>query len=138
VHGLFSFCRRESMMVTASAGFAQADPPPRTSLLARDATGRATIRAIRLDSPLVLDGRLDDRVYGLVPPSGGFLQQEPREGAPATEATDVWVFFDDNNVFISARCWDSHMERIVANELRRDNLGIQNNDNFTVLLDTFL
>src|SRR2546430_7943630 len=30
------------------------------------------------------------------------------------------------------------MERIVANELRRDNLGIQNNDNFTVLLDTFL
>jgi hypothetical protein len=112
-------------------------PPQPPDMVARDELGRVTLRAVRLPEPLVLDGRLDDPVYGEVPAVSGFIQQEPREGQVATEQTDVWVFFDDDNVYVSARCWDSHPERIVVSELRRGNVGISRGDNLTVVLDTF-
>lgn len=95
------------------------------------------MRAVRLSAPLVIDGRLDDEVYRAVPAVGDFVQQEPMEGMPATEKTDVWVFFDADNVYFSARCWDSQPGREIANEKRRDNQNIQDGDSLTILLDTF-
>ena len=50
----------------------------------------------------------------------------------------MWVFFDDENLYIAARCLDSGPSRITANDLRRDGSGISQNDNFGVVLDTFL
>ena len=91
------------------------------------------MRAIRLDRPLTLDGILDEPVYENVPPVNGFIQQEPNEGAPATEDTDLWVLFDDKHVYIAARCWDSRPELIMANEMRRDNIALFQNDNFAVV-----
>ena len=38
-------------------------------------------------------------------------------------------------MYIVARCWDSHPEREVANELRRDNGNILGNENFTFVID---
>ncbi len=96
-----------------------------------------TIIATRIEKAIAVDGRLDDEVYGRVAPSSGFLQQEPREGAPTTERTDVWVFFDGRALYISARCVDSQPEREVVTELRRDNVNIFQNDNFTIVIDTF-
>src|ERR1044071_657099 len=63
--------------------------PPDVSV-ARDDSGRATVRAVRLTEPLRLDGQLDERIYGTIPPIDGFLQQVPQEGALATEPTDMW------------------------------------------------
>ena len=113
-------------------------PPVPPAVVSRDAEGRVTLRAIRLDRPLNLDGRLDDAIYQRVPPVSDFIQQVPDEGEPATEKTEAWVFFDDENLYVSARCWDSHPERIVANEMQRDNTTIASgNANFAVVLDTF-
>jgi hypothetical protein len=108
-----------------------------SSLVDRSAPDHVTVRAVRLDTPLALDGRLDDGVYARVAPLTDFLQQEPKEGTPATEKTEAWIFFDDTNLYVAARCWDSHPEREVANELRRDNGNILGNENVTFVLDTF-
>ena len=112
-----------------------APEPP--AMVSRDDAGRVTMRAVRLDEPLTLDGRLDEQVYSRVPAVSDFVQQEPHEGEPATEQTEAWVLFDDTNVYIAARCWDSHPERMVVNEMRRDNFNIWLNENITVVLDTF-
>ena len=56
--------------------------------------------------------------------AGEFIQQEPSEGAPATERTETWILFDDRDLYISARCWDSQPDRMVANELRRDHENV--------------
>ena len=96
-----------------------------------------TISATRISASLVIDGRLDDEAYRTVAAISGFIQQEPEEGAPISEQTDVWVLFDDVNLYISARCLDSHPEREVVTELRRDNTNIFQNESFTVVLDTF-
>ena len=96
------------------------------------------VRAVRLTTPLRIDGQLDEEVYAAVPPINGFVQQLPVEGVPATEDTDMWIFFDDENLYIAAFCHDSQPDRIAANELRRDNQNIfQYNDNFSIALDTF-
>src|SRR5260221_7371428 len=85
--------------------------------VSRDADGHITVRAVRTASALRIDGKLDEEIYAATEPIGGFVQQEPDEGRPATERTEAWVFFDDDNIYVSARCWDTHPERRVANEM---------------------
>src|SRR4030095_7685370 len=105
--------------------------------ITRDDSGRATVRAVQLTSPLRVDGRLDEEIYLTVPPVSGLIPLEPQGGEPANEKTDAWVLFDDDNLYVSLRCWESHPERIIANEMRRDNYNIYENDYVGVLLDTF-
>ncbi|MFO7692200.1 MAG: DUF5916 domain-containing protein [Vicinamibacterales bacterium] len=111
--------------------------PTPTATVVRDAAGRVTVRATRISEPVAIDGALDDDVYARVEAIGGFLQQEPHEGEPATQQTDVWLLYDDRNVYVAARCWTTDPGRIVANEMRRDSFAIFQNDNFGVLFDTF-
>src|SRR5580765_769930 len=82
-------------------------PPLAPEVVSRDDAGRATVRAIALSEPLHLDGKLDENVYYTVPAISDFLQQVPREGAPATERTESWVMFDRETLYIAARCWDT-------------------------------
>src|SRR5688572_8113987 len=112
----------------------QADIPP---AITRDTQGLATVRAIRLTEPLRIDGRLDEAIYRDAPSVSGFVDTEPVSGRPAEELTDVWVFFDDDNVYVVARCWESMPERRVSNEMRRDNGAILRGDHFAVAFDTF-
>ena len=105
--------------------------------VARDGAGRVTVRATRVTEPITLDGALDEGLYTRIQPIDGFLQQEPHEGQPATQKTEVWLLYDDRNVYVAARCWTTDPSRIVANEMRRDSFAIFQNDNFAVLFDTF-
>ena len=41
-----------------------------------------------------------------------------------------WLFFDDDNVYVAARCWDCAPGAQVANEMRRDSTNSRQNENF--------
>lgn len=56
--------------------------PP--EVISRDEAGHATIRAVRIDEPLQIDGRLDERVYDAVPAISNFIQQEPEADKPVS------------------------------------------------------
>ncbi|MCY3970965.1 MAG: DUF5916 domain-containing protein [Acidobacteria bacterium] len=109
-------------------------PPVPPATMTRDDSGRATVRAVRLATPLRIDGRLDEVLYDTVPPISDFLQVEPQPGAPATDKTDVWITFDETTVFVSLRCWQDP-DRIAANDMRRD--AYSQDDYFDIALDTF-
>ncbi len=112
--------------------------PLAPEVVTRDAQGNATVRATRLSAPIRMDGRLDEPVYGDVRAVSGTIQNIPRAGQPASEKTDIWVFFDDQAFYVAARCWDADGPgALVANEMRRDNGQITNNDSFGVIIDTF-
>ena len=104
--------------------------------ITRGPDGNVTVRAVRLDEPLALDGALDEAVYERVRPASGFIQIEPNPGAQARDQTEIWIMFDDENVYVAARAWDSDME-IVTTEMRRDNLW-NGNDIIGFSFDTFL
>ena len=137
----------EATEATGGAGFAAAAPgvvidgppaPIAPATITRDADRRATVRAARLDEPLRIDGTLDESIYKTMPSLSGFIQQLPDEGAPATERTEAWVFYDDRNVYVGARLWDSAPEsQWVANEMQRDSFQLLNNETFSVAFDTF-
>ena len=114
-------------------------PPPPTppAVIARDDIGRVTARAVRVDDPLRIDGRLDESVYARVAAMSDFIQNDPAEGEPATEKTEVWILFDRDNVYVVARCWETRPNRLIASEMRRDNTRIVRDDNFAWSFDTF-
>jgi len=115
-------------------------PPPPTApeVVTRDEQGRATVRAIKLAEGIQLDGLLTEAIYQTVPAITDFVQLVPKEGAPATEKTEAWILFDDTNVYVSARVWDSAPQsEWIADEMRRDASQLRNNDTFTVFFDTF-
>ena len=111
--------------------------PVAPEVISRDGAGRATVRAVRIENPLEIDGRLDEAVYGEVQAVSGFIQNEPQEGEPASERTDVWILYDRDTFYVVARCWETQPDRLVANEMRRDNRNIVQNDQFAFTLDTF-
>ena len=128
---------------TGTAGFstdANLNPPAPVApaSVARTDQGRATVRAIKLTEPLDVDGVLDDAAYAANLPIDGFLQTLPQEGQLVSERTEAWVMYDDENIYLACRCWDSAPpEDWIANEMRRDTNGLRQNDFFGALLDTF-
>ena len=111
----------ESVLAQATDPAISGPPVPAPpAVIARDASGLATLRTMRVPSPPIFDGRLDETFYRDVPSFGDFIQQDPFEGQPETEKTEVWVFFDDTNIYVSARLWEQDKSRRVANEMRRD------------------
>ena len=117
----------------------QGPPPPvAPEVVSRDRQGQATVRATRLRAPLQIDGRLDEPVYETVQAIPDFIQQLPDEGALGSERTEAWVLFDDDSIYISARCYDTAPpSEWVANEMRRDVIQLRQNDSFSLMLDTF-
>ncbi len=84
----------------------------------------------------VLDGRVDEDAWSKVEPHAGFTQQDPNEGAPATERTEVRVLFDKSNVYVGIICFDSEPDKIIVNQSRRD-ADISETDSVIVVFDTF-
>jgi hypothetical protein len=123
----------------ASAQTPEGPPAPvAPAVISRDATGGATVRAIRLSQPIRLDGVLDEPFYAETPSISDFIQSLPVAGGEPTERTEAWIAFDDSDIYVSARVWDSAPERDwVANEMRRDTNQLRQNDTFGVMFDTF-
>jgi len=101
------------------------------------ASGKTTIRATRLSAPLRIDGHLDEALYDSVIPVSDFVPMEPNGGKPASEKTEVWIAFDERNVYVAMRAWESHPERMIANEMRRDSNNIRQGDCVGFSFDTF-
>ena len=88
-------------------------------VVGRDADGKLTIQATRYTGEVNIDGVLDESIYQSIQPITDFIQQIPDEGAAASEKTEAWVYFDDDNLYIAARNYESVPEsEWVANEMR--------------------
>jgi len=125
-----------SPQLTASA----ATPPPSSAAVeisSRDPDGRLVIRAQRLSGRLAIDGSLDELAYTNFLPASSFVQFEPRYNEPATEKTELWVFYDDRAIYIAIRCFDSGMDRWSSIDMRRDTPGTAQGETVSVALDTF-
>ncbi len=95
------------------------------------------VSAVRVDEAPLLDGVMDDAVWRMARVIDEFVQQEPAEGAPATERTEVSVLYDSENLYLGMRAFDSQPDAIIATEMRRDSNRILDEDNFQIILDTF-
>jgi hypothetical protein len=65
----------------------------------------------------------------------GFIQQNPVDGRPATQRTEVWLGHTRTVLYVVFVCFDDHPNLIRSHLARREN--ILKDDNVTLLLDTF-
>jgi hypothetical protein len=105
------------------------------ALVAAAAADRS-VRAVRVEEAIVLDGVLDEAVWHQAEPADGFTQTEPHQGEPATEHTEVRIAFDADNLYFGIDCRDRTPERIVGRSLRVD-FPPADDDYFQILLDPF-
>jgi hypothetical protein len=117
--------------------------PSKTSGSSRDSsTGdsrreRYSLPAVRVGETPRVDGVLDDAVWQKAAVVEEFVQQEPREGAPASERTEVRVMYDAHSLLIAVHAFDSEPSALVATEMRRDSDRLLDEDSFSLILDTF-
>ena len=99
--------------------------------------GRVTVRPRRTANPPTVDGLLDDAVWGSAARISRFVQREPRDGAPASEDTDVYLAYDDTNLYLAFHAKYENPEIMRANRVDRDRAGF-GDDTISVYFDTFL
>src|ERR1041384_5358026 len=97
--------------------------------------GMRAAEAFRVESAPRLDGTLNDPLWQSAKPITDFRQQEPYEGAPATDRTEVRILYTRHAVFFGIHCYDSQPSRVVATELRRD-VTQDLDDHFEILVDS--
>lgn len=99
-------------------------------------TGRPTVRPPRANEAPRIDGRLDDAVWRNALRITEFVQQNPVEGAPATEETEVWLAYDDQNIYVAVHAHYADLSIMRANRVDRDQAF--EDDNIALYFDTFL
>jgi hypothetical protein len=92
--------------------------------------------AIRASSPISLDGALDEPAWSVAPVARNFIQNDPREGQPATFDTDVRVLYDDDALYFGVVAHDDEPSRLIVNDLKKD-YNTDGSDGFRIILDTF-
>src|SRR6476619_1948802 len=98
------------------------------------AAGLRVLRGKRDTPAPVIDGRLDDPVWGTAPVASDFTQNYPETGVAATRRTEARVIFAGDAIYVGMRAFDSP-DSIVAPLMRRD--GLLNSDWVDVLIDSF-
>jgi hypothetical protein len=118
------------------ASVAQVGAPAAAAATPAQATPPPVLRATRLEGAIRLDGRLDEGVWAQAGAATGFVQQWPKDRAPASERTEARVLYDGQALYVGVRAFDSHPDSIAAQLARRDATGIYS-DWVHVLLDSY-
>jgi hypothetical protein len=132
---------RGSLAAAAVFGAAAAVFPARAHGQAHDHAAmlreQYQIQAQRTNRPPDLDGILNDEAWQRALVIDSFTQQEPDDGQPATERTEVRVLYDATRLYIGVHAFDSEPSGVIATEMRRDSTRVLDEDHFEVILDTF-
>jgi hypothetical protein len=94
------------------------------------------LQAVERTVPIVLDGVLDEAVWQSAGPATDFTQQDPNEGRPATQRTEIRLAYDAEALYIGARMFDSLGARGVRTRLARRDQDTES-DYIEFVLDTY-
>src|SRR5437667_5277112 len=104
------------------------------AFLVQSVSAQGSLRAGRVGSAPVIDGRLNEDIWKSADTASGFRQIEPNEGAPATEPTELRVLYDNANLYVGVRLYDREPDKIVHRLSRRDDDA--DADRFTFYVDS--
>jgi len=105
-----------------------------TPTASRYARKDSPVQIPRLETPPVIDGKLDDAVWQKAAMFGEFLQTQPGDNIAPKHPTEFMMGYDSKNLYLAFRVIQDK-ETVRATVSRRDN--IFNDDYIGVFLDTF-
>lgn len=93
-----------------------------------------TMRASRLDAPIIIDGIFEADKWLLADSAHSFIQMEPQPGDQPSNRTVAWIGYDKQNIYVTIRCYQN--TPLIARNQSRDALS-KSDDIICVLLDTY-
>jgi len=104
------------------------------NLMASDV--KRQLSAIRTQSHIKVDGRLDEPEWKDAPAATDFTTYSPTMGMPAAQRSEVRVIYNDNAIYIGAYLYDDP-DSIMTEFTKRDGLWGGNSDRFKVTLNPY-
>ena len=95
---------------------------------------KRTYTTKRAAIPPVINGDLEDQAWKEGEWAGGFFQFEPEEGAPISQETEFMILYDDDNVYVAFRAYDTAPDSIVYRMTRRDHTD---GDEVGIVIDSY-
>jgi hypothetical protein len=103
----------------------------------RTAPGRPSVTALRVEHAPTLDGEvLADPVWQAALPATGFVQEQPEEGQPASERTEVRFVYTADTLYVGVVCFDRDPKSIIVSDARRD-APLDQTDSLQIIFDTY-
>ncbi|HRH42832.1 MAG TPA: DUF5916 domain-containing protein [Pyrinomonadaceae bacterium] len=82
----------------------------------------------------VIDGKLDDETWKQAAVLKDLIQTGPGDNIASSKPTEVYIGYDEKNLYIAFKCWDEK-DKIRASVAQRD--GVFGEDNVRFWLDTY-
>jgi hypothetical protein len=79
---------------------------------------------------------LGDPIWNAATPVSGFWQEQPDEGQPSSERTDVRIVYTAETMYVGVVNYDRAPREIIVSDARRD-ASLEDTDSFQIILDTF-
>jgi Domain of unknown function (DUF5916)/Carbohydrate family 9 binding domain-like len=83
-----------------------------------------------------IDGVLDDQLWKMHPSRSDFYQLKPKEYGQATERTEFWLCYDEENLYFAAQAYTSDPKKIIARQ-HIQGLEMESDDRIHISLDPF-
>jgi hypothetical protein len=110
---------------------------PAAAQVAPPAAGAPTVTAVRVNEAPVIDGDVaGDSAWQAAAPVSGFWQEQPDEGQPSSERTEVRVVFTADTLYVGVICFDRDPASIIVSDSRRD-APLDETDSFQIIFDTY-
>jgi hypothetical protein len=87
------------------------------------------------DSKITIDGELDELVWKKISPLENFCEVTPGDNTKPAVPTEVFMFFDNYNLYIGIICYENDVSKIRKTLTDRDNMF--NDDWAGIILDTY-
>lgn len=128
-----------AVLVASPVSAQSAATPVQTVATQPDGSPRRSMAAVRLrpDEQVAMDGRLDEALWTRAVPAADFIQQDPDNGSPATEPTEVRIVYTADALYLGVICFDSEPDKWIGYQRRRDEF-LQSDDRFMFSIDTYL
>jgi hypothetical protein len=95
---------------------------------------RKQYKATKIEVAPVINGILDDEAWNLGEWVDDFTQNEPYNGRPASQRTEFKILYDDNNLYVAFKAYDTSPDSIVNRLTRRDQ---EDGDRVGIIVDSF-
>lgn len=98
--------------------------------------GYAQVMVPKIIDPPHIDGRVNDNIWESGALINEFFQREPNEGTLMTEKTEVFILYDNDNIYFGIKCYQDQ-KTITAKELQRG-APLPFDDRIHIVIDTYL
>ncbi len=95
-----------------------------------------SISITKITEEIKIDGELNEAIWQKAEKASDFWQNFPFDTSLAISKTEVMLAYDDNNIYISAICYDSIKKDYVITSLKRD-WSYPASDAFVATIDPF-